>query len=326
MAHNLNYNEELGREAFFTVKEKAWHNLGIVLESAPTASEAIKQAGLDYKIDITQNHIKVGDLWIPSDSRSTYRTDTNQVLGGKLGDRYEIVQNAEAFDFFDQVVGKDLAIYETAGALGNGETIFITAKLPNYITVMGDVTEQYLVFTMSHDGTGAIKAFFTPVRVVCNNTLNAALKNMKNSISVRHTKNAQAKLVEASNIWKMVNTMSPAIEHTFNQLAKVRITDKKVLDLLELVFPGKLDENGEVSTRTSNIRDLVNNYIQTHETQQTEATKGTLYGFYNGVTGYLQNIKAYKSEDIKFENLFKGKDYEANQTALDLCMKELVMA
>ncbi len=325
MSHLLNYSEQLGRHSFFTAKEKAWHSLGVVTPDALTSAEAIKAAGLDYTVGITQNYIQVGDLFLPSTSKSTYRTDTNQILGGRLGDRYEVLQNVEAFDFFDQIVGDKLAIYETAGALGKGETVFITVKLPDYIKVMDEAVEKYIVFTMSHDGTGAIVAFFTPIRVVCNNTLNAALKNASNKISIRHTKGAKGKLIEASRVWKMASTFSPAIENTFNNMAKCRITDKKVLELLELVFPGTRDENGDSTNgkKTINIRNMVNEYIQSNDTQQTEATKGTVFGFYNGVTGYFQNVKNYKNDEKKFENIFDGTDYKTQQRAFDLCLAEL---
>ena len=95
-----------------------------------------------------------------------------------MGKDYEVVQNMDAFSFFDAIVGGDGIQYETAGALGKGERIFITAKLPNYIKVGNDdLIEQYLFLTTSHDGGGSITAAFTPVRIVCNNTLNAALRN-----------------------------------------------------------------------------------------------------------------------------------------------------
>lgn len=98
-----------------------------------------------------------------------------------MGRDYQIVQNADAFAFFDAIVGgEDGILYETAGALGNGERIFITAKRPDYICVGNgdDITEKYIFLTTSHNGTGSITAAFTPVRIVCQNTLNAALGNM----------------------------------------------------------------------------------------------------------------------------------------------------
>jgi phage/plasmid-like protein (TIGR03299 family) len=157
MAHNINFNERTGRYSFFSVQQKAWHGLGQIVEQYPTSEEAIKHAGLDYEvvksplftkgsgIIETANGIEIGssELEVPN-YFANIRTDNNAVLG-VVGKDYHIVQNREAFNFFDAIVGGGEGIlYETAGALGNGERIFITAKLPDYIRVGNgdDVTEK----------------------------------------------------------------------------------------------------------------------------------------------------------------------------------------
>jgi phage/plasmid-like protein (TIGR03299 family) len=184
MAHQINFNEKTGRHSFMSVKEKAWHNLGQVIDRYPTSSEAIQYAGLDYIVEKrplftydTANHIGnsedgiiIPEIEIPN-FFSTIRGDTETPLG-IVGNDYEVVQNRDAFAFFDAIVGGgDGILYETAGALGNGERIFITAKLPDYIRVgRDDLIEQYLFLTTSHDGLGSIIAAFTPIRIVCNNS------------------------------------------------------------------------------------------------------------------------------------------------------------
>lgn len=185
MAHNINFNNRTGRYSFFSVKEKAWHNLGQVVEQYPTSAEAIRHAGLDYEvvktplytkgsgIIETADGIEIGsnELHVPN-YFANIRNDNNAVLG-VVGKDYHIVQNHEAFEFFDAIVGGgDGILYETAGALGKGERIFITAKLPNYIRVGNgdDVTEKYIFLTTSHDGSGSITAAFTPIRIVCQNS------------------------------------------------------------------------------------------------------------------------------------------------------------
>jgi len=182
--HNLNYNEQTQRHSFFSVKEKPWHGLGQIIKDYPTSAEALAFAGLDYTVEKrplftydTENHHgdPETDLIIPEIDVpgffATVRSDTDQVLG-VVGKDYEVVQNVEAFSFFDAIVGgKDGILYETAGALGNGERVFITAKLPDYIRVgRHDLIEKYLFLTTSHDGTGSIQIAFTPVRIVCQNS------------------------------------------------------------------------------------------------------------------------------------------------------------
>jgi hypothetical protein len=147
MAHNINYNEATGKYSFFSTKQPAWHTLGQVVQDYPTSREAIAFAGLDYEVIKTPLFAKTQDptisLAVP-DQYATLRNDTNAIFG-VVGRDYQIVQNADAFSFFDAIVGGgDGILYETAGAIGNGERIFITAKLPGYIRVGNgdDVTEN----------------------------------------------------------------------------------------------------------------------------------------------------------------------------------------
>src|SRR3546814_16291285 len=148
---------------------------------------------------------------------ATMRTDTNTVLG-VVGRDYEVVQNRDAFSFFDSIVGGDGMMYETAGALGNGERIFITAKLPDYIRVGGDdLIEKYLFLTTSHDGSGSITAAFTPIRIVCANTLNAAMHRNSNTIKIRHTSGAKERLEQATKLMGIRNPLAINMETHFNR-------------------------------------------------------------------------------------------------------------
>src|SRR5688500_9234131 len=131
MAHNLNFNN--GKHSFFSVKEKAWHGLGTIVQDVPNSEQAIELAGLNYEVGLEPVIMANSGTIIPN-TFATYRKD-NGVPFGTVGSQYTILQNREAFGFFDSIVGKGEAIFQTAGALGKGETIFITAKLPEYIQV-----------------------------------------------------------------------------------------------------------------------------------------------------------------------------------------------
>jgi len=341
MAHNLNFNEQTGNYSFFSVKEKAWHSLGRIVEDYPTSVEAIKYAGLDYTIEKrklftfdneNQNSDPDTEIIIPEIEVpgyfATLRTDTEQVLG-VVGKDYEVVQNKDAFSFFDAIVEDDGIQYETAGALGKGERIFITAKLPGYIKVgSDDLIEKYLFLTTSHDGFGSITAAFTPTRIVCNNTLNAALRNCSNSIRIRHTANAQERLGEAHKVMGISNKLSEQLEGIFNQWSIIRITDQQVQRLIQLAMvpnkevlrniqSGSLDE---LSTCFNNMCNAVYEYATTSPTQQTETTKGTVFGAYNAITGYFQNVRNYKTEEAKLKSLlFGGTAQMRSQKAFSLC-------
>ncbi|MEO7049977.1 MAG: DUF932 domain-containing protein, partial [Ferruginibacter sp.] len=150
MSHNINFNETTQQHSFFSVKEKAWHGLGQIVQDYPTSAEALKFAGLDFTVIKRPNKHQLdnGKIIISEKSFFTYRPDTDAILGDKLGDDYEVIQNTEAFNFFDAIVKGEGILYETAGALGKGERIFITAKLPGYIKVgNNDLIEKYLFLT-----------------------------------------------------------------------------------------------------------------------------------------------------------------------------------
>ncbi len=331
MAHNLNFNEKLNRHSFFSAKEKAWHGLGVVVPEAANSTEAIKLAGLDYNVGKLPNihRLPSGQEIVSDNSFFTYRTDTNQIFGDKIGSRYEIVQNIQAFDFFDAIVGKGEAIYQTAGALFQGERIFITAKLPDYIRVGNgdnDLIEQYIFLSSSHDGSGSIVAAFSPVRIVCANTLNAALKNCSNKVSIRHTKDASKKLAEAHKIMKISSKLADELGEVFNRMAKVQITDKELRSFIETVMmpPAKetLTEE-EFSTRfTNKVNDIVG-YALGNATQQMDTTRGTLFGAYNSITGYHQHLKAYKTPDDKLADIFGGNAERTQQKAFDLALSQM---
>jgi phage/plasmid-like protein (TIGR03299 family) len=327
MAHNIHFNESKQQHSFFSLKEKAWHGLGQMVEDCPTSAEAIKFANLDYTVEKrklftydnenqaadSERDIKIAEIEV-SNYYATVRTDSEQVLG-VVGKDYEVVQNTEAFNFFEAIVQGEGIQYETAGCLNNGEKIFITAKLPDYIKVGNDdLIEKYLFLTTSNDGFGSITAAFTPIRIVCNNTLNAALRNCTNSIKIRHTQNAKERLEEAHKVMGISNQLSEQLESIFNQWAKIRITGPEVKKLIQMALvPNKevlqnmqAGKEDELSTCFKNMTDAAFEYCLTNDSQQLTTTKGTLFGVYNGVTGYFQNVRTYKNEEAKLKSLLFG--------------------
>lgn len=341
MAHNLFYNEQTEKHSFFSVKEKAWHGLGQIVEDYPTSAEAIRYAGLDYTVEKRSlftnslpnelnemsESIAFPKIDVPN-FFATVRTDNNSVLG-VVGKDYEVVQNADAFQFFDAIVGGESGIkYETAGALGKGERIFITAKLPDYIKVgKRDLIEQYLFLTTSHDGFGSITAAFTPTRIVCNNTLNAAMRNHSGGIKIRHTASANDRLKQAHTLMGISHVMAEELEELFNHWTKVRITDAQVKKLIQVAMaPNKevitnleLGLVDKLSTTYTNIVDNAFAYAMGDPTQQMETTAGTLFGAYNAITGYYQNVRNFKDGDAKFKSIMDGTAKQRAQVAFDFC-------
>ncbi|SEW16653.1 DUF932 domain-containing protein [Chitinophaga arvensicola] len=331
MAHEINFNEITGKHSFYARSEKAWHGLGQVKDGYQNSREVIVDAGLDYTVNIAPNthHVPGFESVVADDSFYTYRTDNGAILGSRIGKKYRVLQNVDAFGFFDAITEGEGILYETAGALGKGERIFITAKLPDYIKVaQDDLIEKYIFLYNSHDGTGSIKIAFTPVRIVCANTLNAAMRNCQNSIEIRHTESAAEKLRKAHTFLGISNQFSAQFEQLMQSWVKVPMTDPQVKRLIEMALcPNKetltklqAGQWEEVSTRFKNSVDAAFEYAMCNVTQQMGTTRGTLFGAYNAVTGYFQNVKEYKNTSAKFESIIEGSAFQKGQAAFNMCV------
>ncbi|WP_430897677.1 MULTISPECIES: DUF932 domain-containing protein [unclassified Paraflavitalea] len=325
MGHNLHTNEKTGKVSFAAVGEKAWHGLGQYVESAMTAEQAIELGGLDY--EVKKKKITVAGGAIIPGYFATVRTDNNVPLG-IVSEAYHVVQNRDAFSFFDSIIDQGEAIFQTAGALGKGEQIFITAKLPKDILVNGEQVEQYLILTSGHHGKkgGAIQIGFSAIRVVCNNTLQAALRNLSNKITILHFSNAKAKLQTASQIMGMTSSYTTELTESFNKMASVKITDKKLREYIETVMRPASQvitkeelENG-YSNRFVKTVDEIMDFAKSHPTQLTDAANGTVWGAYNAISGYLGWVKPYKSQEEKMTDLYFKNGAKRIETAFDVAM------
>jgi phage/plasmid-like protein (TIGR03299 family) len=346
MAHNLNFNN--GVASFASRKEPAWHGLGKIVE-AMTSEEAIKLGGLDFIVEkrplyvpgvdmnfeeakqykrITRSFIRNEEqTLVPvynklvkfKEQFATVRTDNDFPLG-IVGSKYHVIQNHEAFNFIDSIVGQKYAEYETVGALGNGETIFITCKLKQEMIINKDLIDKYLLLTMAHDGTGSIQVMFTPIRVVCNNTLTIALRGNKNKVVIKHTAKAMDRLEQAKQILGLVDQKTQAYEEAFKHLLKIQISDEKAELIIEKSLGLVRDEKDKFSTRAENIFTLAKKYYQVGLGQQEIV--GTGYGVFNAITGYLQNVKNYSDADAKFKATFLNTQNIIRDTAYNLILNE----
>jgi len=308
MAHKL--NETNGKVSFAARGEKAWHGLGQYVSEAMTSEQAIELGGLNYTVEKRPLYAPgwEGTMVEAEGHYGNVRTDTNEILGIVKG-RYRIVQNKDAFGFFDTIIDRGEAIFETAGALGKGERIFVTAKLPEDMLVRGERVEKYIMLTNSHDGTSTIIAGFTNVRVVCNNTLTAALKNLDNKVSISHTASAESRLKEASRVMGIASKYMDEVNTTFESMTTRKLSDLEMKYFIETVMKNSIKEDTsdkEASTRMKNLVDQVYSFAISHPTQTTEAAYRTLWGAYNGISGYYNFLKDYKNADQKMKDMNYG--------------------
>jgi phage/plasmid-like protein (TIGR03299 family) len=260
---------------------------------------------LKEAVDLSQPGI-IPDRW------ATVRTDTGAVLG-IVDDRYEPVQNRDAFRFFDNLVGTDEAIYETAGSLGRGERVWILAKLPGYIKVnRKDIVGKYLLLSNSHDGSSLIRVKLTPIRVVCNNTLTAALQGA-GDIQIRHTANAEEDLKQAVSLLGLTNSLYEQLDAIFNRMALTKITDTQLQDYVNALVPDE-PEGGDLK-KNREIRDT---FLTLHESGLgADLSRGTLWGAFNCVTEYTDH-RTDGNPATRLESMWFGRGEQLKLKAFQL--------
>jgi phage/plasmid-like protein (TIGR03299 family) len=297
------------------VAPSPWHNLGTELTDPATARETIDTAGLNFtvlKIPLTKamkpNHATDLSLarW------ATVRTDTGDVLGN-VGAGYVPIQNRDAFKFFDSLVADNKAIYETAGALGRGERIWILARLPGFIKVHGnDIVGKYLLLSNSHDGSSLIRVKVTPIRVVCNNTLTAALQGA-GEVHIRHTSNAAEDLKQAQALLGLSDDLYVQLEAIFNRMALTRISDKQLLDYVRALVPD--NEEAEDNVKPEGIR---NTFLELYASGQgADLARGTLWGAFNCVTEYTDHVMG-DNPKARLESIWFGQGEQLKRAAFQL--------
>lgn len=220
-----------------------WHGLGVAVDKAPNSAEAIKLAGLDWLVrpQPVFTEYKGNKIEIPN-CKANVRDSDGKTLG-IVTNRYQIVQNFEAFDFTDSLIGEG-CVYETAGALQDGKRVFLLAKMPERY-ILGEKYDPFICFTNTHDGTGAIKAVMTPVRVVCQNTLGLALREARRSWSTRHLGDLKSKLEEARYTLKLANSYMDKFTDMADKLVNTTLTETQAEEVVSKLFP----VNSEMSER-----------------------------------------------------------------------------
>ena len=234
-------------ESMFYTREKPWHGMGIRVQEAPKSSKALEIAGLNWQVVQEPIFTNAGEEI--AGYKANIRETDGKVLG-VVSNRYKIVQNEEAFEFTDELLEKGVR-YETAGALQEGKRVWLLARLPREYIIMGEQISPYLVFSNSHDGSGAVKVSITPIRLVCNNTLNLALNTAKRSFSMIHTGDIKGKVQEARQTLFMAEEYMGQLGVEFERLRSVKLRDGQVKDFIERLIP--LEDKATI-TQIKNIK------------------------------------------------------------------------
>lgn len=360
MAHGL--EERNGKFSFAEngSRQRAWHGLGQVFDRPMFVEEALKECRADYKVQLQPIVALSDDLIAAMDNgtfinaamlrdclvdktRATVRTDLNKSLG-IVSEGYGIVQNEDAFKFVDMLCSgldsnrSENPTIESCGVLGNGERVFITCKMPEDIILnphTDDRIETYVVFTTSHDGTGAVRCMVTNVRVVCSNTLNFAMKHNSGRISFRHSSRVMNRLdllnkenaefaYRALGLWGEYESV---FKESLNHLRNIKLSERDLDRVLAEI--ALADEAKKVFLETRNIEHEAiatrgrNIFLGMKEAMESGVGQdilesGTALWAINGITTYYQNEANYKNCEVMFDNVMDGNVYKKVNKAYDM--------
>lgn len=285
-------------ESMFYVRETPWHGLGTKVKEAPASRDALILAGLNWKV--IQEPIFT-DTREQIEGYKVNIRDSDRKPLGVVTERYKVIQNEEAFAFTDELLGEGVK-YETAGSLQGGRKVWLLAHMPHEYIISGERISPYLLFSNTHDGSGAIKVALTPIRVVCQNTLNLALSSAKRCWSMIHTGDIRGKMQEARNTLFMAQTYMDELGKEFENLRMKKITDKQVMEYIEILLPM---EDNSTPQQTKNIRKLREDMkMRYFDAPDLQHVGNNAYRFVNAVSDFATHAEPLRKTANYKENMF----------------------
>lgn len=285
-------------ENMFYVRKAPWHGLGTRVMEAPASKEALEIAGLNWKV--LQEPIYTGTDERVEGYKANIRDSDRKVLG-VVTDRYKVIQNEEAFAFTDELLGEGVR-YETAGSLQGGKKVWLLAHMPHEYIITGERISPYLLFSNTHDGSGAIRVALTPIRVVCQNTLNLALSTAKRSWSMIHTGDVRQKIDEAKDTLFRAEKYMDELGKEVEALQTKKLTDKKVRDYIEILLPV---EDGSTPQQVRNMKRLQDDLkVRYFDAPDLQDTGKNAYRFINAVSDFATHAEPLRKTAHYKENMF----------------------
>jgi phage/plasmid-like protein (TIGR03299 family) len=308
-----------------------WHGLGTPLNKLATATEAIVAARLDWTVIKRPRVLVLRNDFAPArEYLALVRCDRGSVSDGAVlgyvDEDYTPLQNSEAFEALDPIVGQDAAVYETAGALGRGEQVWILARLPRDMRVAGDdLVAPYLLLVNHHGGPGGVQLRFAPVRVVCANTLTMALQ-LSSGVQLEHTPDLHARLQQAARNLDEIKRQYAGIERVFMSMARRQMNGTRLTAFLKAVFPDAPDvpkdagQQAAAQQQVTKLRDTATRLFETGRGNDAPAVRGTLWAAYNGVTELADYYLESQSPDARLRSIWFGEAAELKMCAFDAAM------
>jgi len=287
--------------------EVPWHGIGAVLDGVLTSDEAIKEARLAWTVEQTQVYAESNWAEPIPGYLANVRSDTKEVLG-IVSERYKVAQNKDVFEFADELIGNRnmKCTYETAGSLFNGRRVFMLVNMPER-KIVEDEYKPYLCLSNAHDGSACLQIFLTGIRVVCNNTLSAALNTAKRKISIRHLSIMEQRKDEAVKAMGAASKYFHDLEVFASHLAGKKVNIVKVLDRL---FPASRDMTTRQLKSNKEVKGFIQNLLKTKDDLQN--IKKTAWGVFNAIADFRSNgepkRKTKTYEEAKMARFIDGDE------------------
>ena len=266
--------------SFVAVRQKPWH-FGVSVEDAMTAQEAVQLAGADFNV-IQEDVYDYNGVLIPG-YKVNIRDDTRKPLG-IVGGRYSVVQNMQAVDTLNYLMGAGLE-FETAGVAEEGKVFFVTARMPQR-SIVGDAYTPYIVIVNTHDGSGAVKIFIVPNRMICNNQLNFMNRTAQRKWSAIHKGSVSDKLVQARQTLGLMDTYLTNLEVQAQLWAREDFYEPEVQRALDYVLKVK-EAKSDRQKRTIELqREEIIECLHADDLYEFQDTK---WGFLQAVADYADH-------------------------------------
>ena len=307
-----------------TTGKATWHGLDVRSDHHMTQEEAFSIA-LDWEVEKVPVLAKVnGHSEAIPGYAATIRTDTKAVLG-VVKDKYQIIQNETVMAFAGALVDNG-AVFETAGSLFGGKQVWALAKVRDDIILPrdGGTILPYLLVLSSHDGTKALTARMTPIRVECANTVDMAIAGSKAAIALKHTQFADPakRIVEAQEALGFSFKWYDAFTAAATKLAGAKISDKALDEFVVALFPNRKGEDEDTATRTQNRRDAV--LALAKNAPNLDPVRGTKWAAYNAVAEFADHginyrqTKTASRDDNRTASILDGSALALKERALAL--------
>lgn len=320
MSNEISVNRNTGRAEMFSGQNQTpWHGLGTVVAGLLNSADALKAAGLDWNVVSHPVFAQNGGLVKAEGYQGICREDTHEVLS-IMSDRYQIIQNADAFSFFDAVTQSREAVYDTAGALHGGKRVWIMAKLPGSLFINGDEHSKQVLLVTSHDGSYSLMMQQVLIRVVCQNTLSLALAGATHQVKIRHTASWKEKEGEARRALGIAEKYFASVQEALSTLGGHLLSVAQMAEFTKALLP--VDDEQNIPTRTQNIRSEVNRLFQ-----RGQGNKGaTRWDALQAVTDYIDHSATLRGENsTRLESALLASGARLKQKAFDYLRDDHLM-